>query len=75
MWRSAFAPAGKRLRRPASPVRAGWAEAAKKIAEGGDDELVIGEFGMDTHSYGAARQAEVVADVPEQDVLDVLAGG
>lgn len=33
------------LRRPASPVRAGWAEAAKKIAACGDDELVMGEFG------------------------------
>ena len=33
------------LRRPASPARSGWAEAAKKIAEGGDDALVMGEFG------------------------------
>jgi antitoxin MazE len=33
------------LRRPASPVRKGWAEAAKKIAEAGDDALVMGEFG------------------------------
>jgi len=33
------------LRRPASPVRTGWAEAARKIAEAGDDELVMGEFG------------------------------
>ena len=33
------------LRRPASPARAGWAEAAKKIAEAGDDALVMGEFG------------------------------
>jgi len=33
------------LRRPASPVRTGWAEAAKKIAEAGDDALVMGEFG------------------------------
>ena len=33
------------LRRPASPVRAGWAEAARKIAESGGDELVMGEFG------------------------------
>ena len=32
------------LRRPASPVRTGWAEAARKIAEAGDDELVMGEF-------------------------------
>jgi antitoxin MazE len=32
------------LRRPAS-VRTGWAEAARKIAEAGDDELVMGEFG------------------------------
>ena len=33
------------MRRPANPVRAGWAEAARKIAEAGDDTLVMGEFG------------------------------
>jgi len=33
------------LRRPASPARTGWAEAAIRIAEAGDDELVMGEFG------------------------------
>jgi antitoxin MazE len=33
------------LRKPANPVRAGWAEAARKIAEAGDDELVMSEFG------------------------------
>jgi len=33
------------LRRPASPARTGWAEAARRIAETGDDELVMGEFG------------------------------
>ena len=33
------------LRRPAGPARAGWAEAARRIAEAGDDELVMGEFG------------------------------
>lgn len=33
------------LRRPASPVRTGWVEAARKIAEAGDDELLMGEFG------------------------------
>jgi antitoxin MazE len=33
------------LRRPANPVRTGWAEAARKIAEAGDDTLVMGEFG------------------------------
>jgi len=33
------------LRRPASPARTGWAEAARNIAEDGDDELVMGEFG------------------------------
>ena len=33
------------LRKPASPVRAGWADAARKIAGAGDDELVMGEFG------------------------------
>jgi antitoxin MazE len=33
------------LRGPASPARAGWAEAARRIAEAGDDKLVMGEFG------------------------------
>jgi antitoxin MazE len=32
------------LRKPASAARAGWADAAKKIAEAGDDALVMGEF-------------------------------
>jgi antitoxin MazE len=32
------------LRRPASPARTGWSEAARSIAETGDDELVMGEF-------------------------------
>ena len=30
------------LRRPASPPRTGWAEAARRIAETGDDKLVMG---------------------------------
>lgn len=33
------------LRRPAGAARTGWAEAARKIAEAGDDALVMGEFG------------------------------
>jgi antitoxin MazE len=33
------------LRRPAKPTRAGWAAAAQKIAEQGDDALVMGDFG------------------------------
>lgn len=33
------------LRRRTSPARTGWAEAARNIAEAGDDELVMGEFG------------------------------
>jgi antitoxin MazE len=33
------------LRRPGSPARTGWAEAARKIAAAGDDALVMGEFG------------------------------
>lgn len=33
------------LRKPASPARTGWAEAARRIAETGNDELVMGEFG------------------------------
>ena len=32
------------LRRP-GPARTGWADAARRIAETGDDELVMGEFG------------------------------
>jgi antitoxin MazE len=33
------------LRRPAAASRAGWADAASKIAEAGGDALVMGEFG------------------------------
>ncbi|MGD1072806.1 MAG: AbrB/MazE/SpoVT family DNA-binding domain-containing protein [Bryobacteraceae bacterium] len=33
------------LRRPARPARSGWGEAARKVAEAGDDALVMGEFG------------------------------
>ncbi len=33
------------LRKAARPARRGWAEAARRIAEVGDDELVMGEFG------------------------------
>ena len=33
------------MRRPASPVRKGWAEAAKQIVAAGDGSLVMGEFG------------------------------
>ena len=32
------------LRKPSQPARAGWAEAARKIAEAGDDALVMPEF-------------------------------
>ena len=32
------------LRRPARPVRVGWAAAAKKLSEARDDALVMGEF-------------------------------
>lgn len=32
------------LRRPAKATRAGWAAAAQKIAESGDEALVLGEF-------------------------------
>ncbi|MCX7180213.1 MAG: AbrB/MazE/SpoVT family DNA-binding domain-containing protein [Proteobacteria bacterium] len=35
------------LRKPAKPIRAGWAKAAQKIAQSGDDELVMGEFAND----------------------------
>lgn len=35
------------LRKPAKPARAGWADAARKIADSGDDALVMGEFGND----------------------------
>ena len=33
------------LRRPTNPARTGWVEAARAIAEAGDDALVMGEFG------------------------------
>ena len=32
------------LRKPSKPVRAGWAQAARKIAATGDDALVMPEF-------------------------------
>jgi antitoxin MazE len=38
------------LRSPASPVRTGWADAARRIAATGDDELVMGEFGNEQDS-------------------------
>ena len=33
------------LRKPARPARTGWAAAAQKIAQRGDDALVMGTFG------------------------------
>lgn len=33
------------LRKPAEPIRSGWAEAAQALAAQGGDELVMGEFG------------------------------
>ena len=33
------------LRKPTEPVRTGWAAAAHKIAQQGDDVLVLGTFG------------------------------
>jgi antitoxin MazE len=33
------------LRRPARAARIGWAAAAQKIADPGDDALAMGEFG------------------------------
>lgn len=33
------------LRKPRRAVREGWAEAARAIAERGEDALVMGEFG------------------------------
>ena len=32
------------LRKPSKPVRSGWAEASKKLADANDDALVLGEF-------------------------------
>jgi antitoxin MazE len=33
------------LRKPARTARSGWADAAKRLAEHGDDGLVMGDFG------------------------------
>lgn len=33
------------LRRPTGPARAGWAAAARALADQGGDRLVMGEFG------------------------------
>jgi antitoxin MazE len=38
------------LRKPAKPVRSGWGEAAKVVAAGGGDRLVMGEFGNEADS-------------------------
>jgi len=38
------------VRAPAKPVRAGWAEASKLLAQSGDDALVLPEFGNSTDS-------------------------
>ncbi len=38
------------LRKPAKPVRSGWAEAAQALAAGGGDSLVLGEFGNEADS-------------------------
>ena len=35
------------LRKPAEPARTGWAAAAQKIAQQGDDALVMGTFGSE----------------------------
>jgi len=35
------------LRRPKAEPRAGWAEAAQRVAEAGDDGLAMGEFAND----------------------------
>ncbi len=32
------------LRKPAAPPRAGWADASKRVAELGDDALVLPDF-------------------------------
>ncbi len=32
------------LRKPPKPVRAGWADAAKKVAAAGEDAMLMGEF-------------------------------
>ena len=32
------------LRKPSKPVRSGWAEASKKLADANDGALVLGEF-------------------------------
>jgi antitoxin MazE len=33
------------LRKPAGAARAGWSDAAKAVAQAGDDTLVMGDFG------------------------------
>ena len=38
------------LRKPTKLARAGWAEAASKIAGHGDDALVMGEFSNESDS-------------------------
>lgn len=38
------------LRKPAAAPRAGWAEASKRIALGGDDALVLPDFANESDS-------------------------
>lgn len=35
------------LRRPARPARVGWAEAARDLAQHGDDSLLLGDIAND----------------------------
>jgi antitoxin MazE len=41
------------LRKPSKPVRAGWAEAAQKIAAAGDDALAMPEFANESDAESA----------------------
>ena len=53
----------------AVPVRAGWAEAASKIAESGGDELLTGEFDNAKDSY-FLRDDEQIRSLRELDSED-----
>lgn len=39
------------LRKPPAPVRAGWADAARKISQKEEDVLVMGEFTNDNDAH------------------------
>ena len=55
------------LRRPARAVRPGWGEAARNIAEAGDDELAA-----EMHDYLRTRMAKKLGAVSPKTLSSTL---